>query len=58
MVNDANYSWADYLTNEIHRQLFVEAISCNKSGSVELASATEQVMLILMDKIGEKVEKR
>lgn len=57
-VNDEKYNWADYLTNEIHRQLFIEAISCNTSGSVEQASATEQAMLIFMNKIGEKVEER
>ena len=40
-VNDAKYSWPDYLPNEVHRQLFVEALSCNTSGTVEHASATE-----------------
>lgn len=57
-VNEANYNWNDYLTNEIHRQLFIQAIACNTSGSVEHASATEQAMLIFMNKIGEKVEER
>jgi P-type E1-E2 ATPase len=40
-VNDAQYNWNDYLTNEVHRQLFIEAIACNTSGNVEHASATE-----------------
>jgi Ca2+ transporting ATPase len=54
-VVDPQYQWADYLPNELHRQLFIEAISCNTSGSVEHASATEQAMLIFMNKIGENV---
>lgn len=55
-VNDAQYNWNDYLTNEIHRQLFIQAIACNTSGTVEHASATEQAMLIFMNKIGVNVE--
>lgn len=55
-VNDAQYSWNDYLTNEIHRQLFIEAVACNTSGTVEHASATEQAMLIFMNKIGVNVQ--
>lgn len=55
-VNDAQYNWSDYLTNEIHRQLFIQAIACNTSGTVEHASATEQAMLIFMNKIGVNVQ--
>jgi magnesium-transporting ATPase (P-type) len=55
-VNDAQYVWDDYLVNPIHKDLFIQAIACNTSGSVEQSSATEQAMLIFMNKIKEDVE--
>ena len=55
--NDETYNWADLFTNEKHKNLLTQAICCNTSGSVEEASATEQAMLIFMNRLGVDVNK-
>jgi Ca2+ transporting ATPase len=49
-VNDEKYSFKDYFNNEKHTNLFKQAICCNTSGSIKEAGATEQAMLIMMNK--------
>jgi P-type E1-E2 ATPase len=40
-VNHSQYMWDDYLQNEMHRCLLSLGISCNTTGRVEEASATD-----------------
>jgi len=56
-VNDPEYEFNDYFANEKHIQLFKEALSCNTSGNAEQASATEQAMIKMMQKLGVDIEK-
>lgn len=55
-VNDDNYKWNDYTTNEKLINLIKEAVCCNTSGSLREASATEAALMILMKKLGEDID--
>lgn len=50
-VTEPTYHWKDYLSNDIHIDLLKQAICCNTSGTAEHASATEQAMIILMNRL-------
>jgi Ca2+ transporting ATPase len=50
-VNQDVYNWKDYFNNDKHINLLTQAISCNTTGSVEEASATEQAMLNFLVKL-------
>jgi P-type E1-E2 ATPase len=49
-INDPTYKFADYFQNENHTNLFKQAIACNTTGLAKDASATEQAMLVMMDR--------
>jgi len=51
-VNDNTYSFDDYFNNEKHKTYFTQALSCNTSGSLNEATATEQAMLEMILKFG------
>ena len=55
-VNDERYIFNEYLPNETHQALFKQAVCCNTSGNAEHASATEQAMIKMMNKLGIDVE--
>jgi P-type E1-E2 ATPase len=55
-VNDETYSFRDYFNNDKHVNLFTQAITCNTVGSLEEASATEQAMLIMMNRFKVDIE--
>ncbi len=40
-INDPEYKYADYFSNDVHCQMFKQAIACNTSGLAKEASATE-----------------
>jgi P-type Ca2+ transporter type 2B len=48
-VNDETLNLNDYFKSEKVKKLFVQSITCNTSGSVKEASATEQAMLLMME---------
>jgi len=56
-INDKTYNYNDYFANENHATLFRQAVACNTSGLAKDASATEQAMLIMMDRFQTEVEK-
>ena len=56
-VNDSQYMWDDYLQNEMHRGLLSQGISCNTTGRVEEASATDQALLNFLLKLQVDFEK-
>lgn len=49
-IDNPTYSFADYFSNKTHQELFKTCLSCNTSGDVKEASATEQAMLIMLEK--------
>jgi magnesium-transporting ATPase (P-type) len=40
-IHDPEYKYADYFTNDLHSQVFQQAVACNTSGAAKEASATE-----------------
>ena len=58
-INEDKYDWRDYFQNDKHKDLFIQAISCNTTGSLSTgASATESAMLVLMDRLSVSVEEK
>ena len=55
-VNDEKYVFNDYITNEVHQGLLKQAICLNTIGTVQESSATEQAMLIMMDRLGVNID--
>ena len=55
-ILDPIYKYSDYFTNDVHQALFKQAIACNTSGLAKEASATEQAMLIMMERFKSDVE--
>ena len=49
-VNDPKYSFGDYFWKDSHWALFMETLSCNTTGTIKEATATEQAMLIMLEK--------
>ena len=49
-INDPTYNFNDYFQNENHINLFKQAIACNTTGLAKDASATEQAMLVMMER--------
>lgn len=55
-VNDEKYDLKEYFGNDKVKDLFVQSICCNTSGSAKDASATEKAMLNLILKAGTDYE--
>ena len=49
-INDPAYNYNDYFQNDNHSTLFRQAIACNTTGAAKDASATEQAMLVMMER--------
>ena len=56
-VNESSYTPKEYFNNEKHYSHFIQALSCNTSGNVKEASATELAMLNMLIKFGVDFEK-
>lgn len=56
-VHDAKYQMSDFTTCQQVQDLLIQSICCNTSGSMEEASATEQAMLQMMEKLDVDFEK-
>lgn len=57
-VNDETYNFRDYFNNDKHVNLITQAMTCNTIGSLEEASATEQAMLIMMNRFKVDIEQK
>ena len=55
-VTEPTYNLREFFVSEKHQQLFVETLSCNTSGSAKEATATEQAMLIMLERFGVKFD--
>ena len=49
---DTEYKMKDVISYEKQAKLFLEACSCNTSGTSTVASATEKAILVMLDKFG------
>jgi magnesium-transporting ATPase (P-type) len=55
-VNDSAYSMGDYIKNEKVANIFLQATSCNTSGTLKEANATDLAILKMCSKFGCNVE--